>query len=106
MKYIQLEFANRKAKKANKSWTDAIQLLGGPSEASRLSGINQGAISQIIHGSMIKSKRFQRFPTIDQAIKISLLVDKKITAEDMLPEYDFSYLYRYFGDRDEEGRYS
>lgn len=104
MKIYPIKFKSEKDEAAHRAWCTAMQIIGGPSVASELSGIRQSTLSTITNGRKIKSKvmknvdeyyRVQVYPTIEQALKISLLTDCQITAEKLLPSHNFKYLYTY-----------
>jgi len=104
MKIYPIKFKSEKDEAAHHAWCTAMRIIGGPSVASELSGIRQSTLSTITNGRKIKSKvlthineyyRAQVHPTLEQAIKISLLTDCQITAEKLLPGHNFKYLYEY-----------
>lgn len=95
-----IHFEKKADRNAHKSFLMAIETLGGPSKASELSGIMQSQISIIKHGRKkaqlsLRNKRKQEWPTPEQAMRISTLLNMQISAEELLPHHDFSYIYEY-----------
>lgn len=95
-----IKFERRADKNAHKSFLVAIEILGGPSKAAKLSGVTQSQISIIKCGrknaelSLI-NKRKQEWPTPDQAMRISIACGLEVTAEELLPHHDFKHTYKY-----------
>lgn len=91
-----------KNEKAKKAWLKALEIIGGSRIATELSGIRQCKISLITNGSTSRRKdatakdgRHQHYPTVEQAIKISILTKGKIRAEKLIPHHNFKYIYKY-----------
>lgn len=101
MKRKEIKFDSPAHKRANKLWKEIIEKVGGPYNASILTGISQSRISMVTRGSLeLDGSRTQVLPTLEQAIKMALLADdENITAEKLLPEHDFKYIYQYVQER-------
>jgi hypothetical protein len=92
-----IKFEDEVNEKAHKAWLKAMKIGGDHVMVSQLLNINWSRVSAITNGQPIKGEdhRKQIFPTPEQAIKVSLLTGCKVTAEQLLPNYDFRYLYKY-----------
>lgn len=76
-----------KRKKRQISVAKVIDKIGGTSEAAKATGIFATTLSSIKTGF--------KEPTATQAIKLSIATNGEITAEQIKPDYDFSYIYEY-----------
>lgn len=97
LKSINIDFKSRKDKSAHRAWIKALECLGGAGKMADETGILKTRISLITNGypnsSTVPHK--QCFPTPEQAIIVSLATKGLVMAEHMLPEHDFSYIYKY-----------
>lgn len=69
-------------------WERAIEICGGTPEIYRRTGVHTSTISLAKNG--------KRECTPEQAIKVSMLTNLQVKAEDLLSSYDFSILEEYF----------
>lgn len=92
-----IKYQSEAHKKAHEHWLRAMEIAGGHFIISQLLNINWSKLSVITNGQLVRGEKYRKqwFPTPEQAMKISLLTACKVTAEQLLPDYDFKYIYKY-----------
>jgi hypothetical protein len=92
-----IKFETPAHEKAHAAWLKAMEIGGGHVMVSQILNLNWSRLSNITNGQIIKEEGYRKqcFPTAEQAIKVSLLTNCKVTAEQLLPGYDFKYIYKY-----------
>lgn len=97
MKKLPIKYETETHQKAHEAWLKAMDICGGHVIVSQILGLNWSRLSTITNGQPIKGAKFRKqwFPTAEQAIKVSLMTRGQVSAEQLFPDYDFRYIYKY-----------
>jgi hypothetical protein len=84
-----------KKEKANKAWIKAVEAAGGAVAIHEKTKIRHTTLSIIKNGYRRNGEHHFKYPTPEQAMKISLMGGGLVPAEDLVPEHDFKHIYEY-----------